>query len=501
MFSTHMDYIVVADNRIRTKFSKKKLRELAHDIAKNGLYHAPVFRPLEDGRLQLVAGERRLRALRFLHESKIPFTYDTVEFHNGYIPYVNIKNLSEFDSLEVELHENLIRDDLDWKDVVLARNKLHEMRLKTAEESDTAWGAVDTAEELAELTGISLAGAQRAVADAALIAPYLASDVKLLKNVKSISEAKKIVLRQMEGDLLYALEETAKKKSAQVNSERTEGAPGQTEEVREGTERGTAEDTKSKSRISLDPSRIRIHNVPVLLEGDFRKLHEDKEIPTDYFDLIIADPPYGIDADTFGSAGNIIHDYADTAETALSLATDIFSFGHEWTKEKANLFMFCDVTLYSKLAEIATQYNWKVFRTPIIWVRKNRGHIPWGTGYFQRNYDMLLFASKGNKHLNQVYSDVIEVSYEQSDSGHGARKPTLLYEKLIKMTCIPDDKVIDPTCGSGTIFGAAPKTFTECWGVEVDKEIYKSALFSKNWVFSQLRVDQISKLEEELNKE
>ena len=407
--------------------------------------------------------------------------------------------MSEFDSLEVELHENLIRDDLEWQDVVLARNKLHEMRLKTAEESDTAWGAVDTAEELAELTGISLAGAQRAIADAALIAPYLAPDVKLLKNVKSISEAKKLVLRQIEEDFLYALEETAKKKSAQVDSERTEGVPGQAEEVREGAERGTAEDAKSDSQISVTPAIGFIHNAPRLLEGDFRKLHEDGEIPTDYFDLIIADPPYGIDADKFGSAGNIIHDYEDTAETALTLATDIFSFGHEWTKEQANLFMFCDVTLYNELSTIATQYNWKVFRTPLIWVRKNRGHIPWGTGYFQRNYDMLLFASKGNKHLNQVHSDVLEASYEQSDSGHGARKPTLLYEKLIKMTCIPDNKVIDPTCGSGTVFMAAQKTFTECWGVEIDKEIYKTALFSKDWAFGQMRIKRRAQLEKELN--
>ncbi len=62
------------------------------------------------------------------------------------------------------------------------------------------------------------------------------------------------------------------------------------------------------------------------------------------------------------------------------------------------------------------------------------------------------------------------------DKGHAAEKPTGLYVELLKRSCLPRDRVLDPCCGSGTIFQAARETYTTATGIECDEKTYGLAL-------------------------
>ena len=205
--SCQLAEIIIPDNRIRRNITEASVRELAEDIAKNGLYHPIVLRrssPLSGEKI-LVAGERRLNAIMLLYKEEREFLCDDFNYRKseGWVPITYISSLLPSEALEVELHENLLRTDLDWKDIVTTRAKLHELRTEEAERQEEEWSVSDTAKELAETSGMDYRSGLRALASANLLAPHL--DDPLLKNVKSEKEAHRIWMRAVEGEFVEAL--------------------------------------------------------------------------------------------------------------------------------------------------------------------------------------------------------------------------------------------------------------------------------------------------------
>lgn len=82
----------------RKQFDETLLAELADSIAQHGVIQPLVVRPLKDGGYQLVAGERRWRAARMAGLYEVP---------------VVIKELTDEETIELAMVENLQREDLN----------------------------------------------------------------------------------------------------------------------------------------------------------------------------------------------------------------------------------------------------------------------------------------------------------------------------------------------------------------------------------------------------
>lgn len=82
----------------RKIFDEKALSELADSISQHGILQPLVVRPLANGSYQLVAGERRWRAARIAGLSEVP---------------VIIKELTDEETIEIAMVENLQREDLN----------------------------------------------------------------------------------------------------------------------------------------------------------------------------------------------------------------------------------------------------------------------------------------------------------------------------------------------------------------------------------------------------
>ncbi len=82
----------------RKEFDDDALHELADSIAKYGVLQPLMVRPLSNGGYQLVAGERRWRASRMAGLKTVP---------------VVIRELSDTETMEIALIENLQREDLN----------------------------------------------------------------------------------------------------------------------------------------------------------------------------------------------------------------------------------------------------------------------------------------------------------------------------------------------------------------------------------------------------
>lgn len=68
--SIQIERIVPNRYQPRQVFDSSKITELAESIEEHGLLQPIVVRPIEENMYEIIAGERRFRALQSLHQSK-----------------------------------------------------------------------------------------------------------------------------------------------------------------------------------------------------------------------------------------------------------------------------------------------------------------------------------------------------------------------------------------------------------------------------------------------
>jgi ParB family chromosome partitioning protein len=98
-------------NQPRRYFSEEAITTLAESIREHGMIQPILVRPLSTGGYQIVAGERRWRAARMLGLDEVP---------------VNIKELSDEETMQIALVENLQRENLNPIEEALGYNELIE---------------------------------------------------------------------------------------------------------------------------------------------------------------------------------------------------------------------------------------------------------------------------------------------------------------------------------------------------------------------------------------
>jgi ParB family transcriptional regulator, chromosome partitioning protein len=102
----------------RTIFDEEKIEELALTIRTHGIIQPIVVRECEDGKFEIIAGERRWRAVQKLGWAEIPAI---------------VKNLNDKETASVALIENLQREELTPIEEAMAYAKLLELHNLTQE--------------------------------------------------------------------------------------------------------------------------------------------------------------------------------------------------------------------------------------------------------------------------------------------------------------------------------------------------------------------------------
>lgn len=93
-----IDLIVKPSCQPRRYFDRQTLEQLKKSIEQHGILEPLLVRPLTSGKYELVAGERRLRAVQELGLTTVP---------------VSIKTLTDLEAKQIALVENLQREDLN----------------------------------------------------------------------------------------------------------------------------------------------------------------------------------------------------------------------------------------------------------------------------------------------------------------------------------------------------------------------------------------------------
>ena len=421
--------IKIDPKRQRQSFDDEGSGELAGSIGSVGLLSPVILRIDENGEFHLLAGERRFKAISMLHTIGQTICHLGKQIPPGEIPYINFQELTQLEQQEIEYAENAYRKDLTWQENVAATERLHSLRVaqQAAAQQGTATPH-SISDTTMEIFGRS-DGSYRDTVRSSLVVSQHMTNPEVAK-ATSLKEATKIIKR---------IEETKRHEHL----------------------------ASLVGAVSLS-DRFKVYNAETLSWM--------KDQPDGQFDVILTDPPYGMDAEAFGDAvgrmAGIEHAYDDGADSTRNLLAQCIPEWFRLAKEQAHLYIWCDIDMFCELREMCRLAGWWTFRTPLVNIKSEGGRVPWPEHGPRRSYELCLFAVKGKKTVNTIRPDYFESRLSEGNFGHGAQKPVEAYVELLRRSTRPGDTVLDSFAGTGTIFPAAAELGLNAVGVELASAAY-----------------------------
>jgi site-specific DNA-methyltransferase (adenine-specific) len=243
---------------------------------------------------------------------------------------------------------------------------------------------------------------------------------------------------------------------------------------------GTIERTMTRAAAATEYDNIvKVAHLPV----EFTHANALDFMPTiaeHSVDLLLADPPYGMDVfsslDSFVSRtiGKGGFTYDDDADKALVLYQALAVEAFRFTKADAHAYVFCCPEHFPKIQNYFREAGWQVHIRPLIWVKKTSGQNNAPYHWPSSCYEMVLYARKVDSRLVKPgladwfqYEPVVD-----STKVHQAQKPVPLLRDIISRSVFPNSKVVDPFAGSASTLIAALEEKCQAIGCELGQEAY-----------------------------
>ena len=179
-----------------------------------------------------------------------------------------------------------------------------------------------------------------------------------------------------------------------------------------------------------------------------------KICPDNYFDLAMADPPYGINVTSFDIKGNNINKNWDTSPPPKSYFDEVKRISKNQIIWGGNYFT------KKILSENACWIFWD----------KNNGDSTFADGE--------LAWTSFNSSIRKVkihWCGSAAIHETGINKIHPTQKPVALYKWLLKNYAKPGDKIFDSHVGSGSSLIACKQLGFDYWGTEIDKDYYEAA--------------------------
>ncbi len=198
-----------------------------------------------------------------------------------------------------------------------------------------------------------------------------------------------------------------------------------------------------------------------------------KTLPSECINLVLTDPPFGINYDTrkAGSEGHLTSYEDDEASYVrlLSMADDIFRV----LKPDGWLVWFLGVSWYERAKTVFREVGFTVDEIPIIWDRsEGRTFTTRPDRYFTRAYDIALHCIKGNPQVIQRGKpNIIKVApVGTAERELLVERPVELYAEIIRRLTVRKEVVADFFVGSGSCPAAAISEGRDFIGCEISQE-------------------------------
>lgn len=208
-----------------------------------------------------------------------------------------------------------------------------------------------------------------------------------------------------------------------------------------------------------------------LLNGDCFSLIrqiEDKSV-----DLIVTDPPYGINLTKGYKSGSTELIQGDDGFTVMFFLDEVLAQYKRILKPDSAVYIFTrfDVMPYWWLK----LKNYFDAKNQIIWF-KGGGGMGDLKGNFSYNYESIMFATNGKHQIRGKRDGSVWQVGKCKQEYHETQKPIELIEKILLHSTDEGMTVFDPFMGSGTTGVACSKLKRNFIGIELNKEYYDTAV-------------------------
>lgn len=199
------------------------------------------------------------------------------------------------------------------------------------------------------------------------------------------------------------------------------------------------------------------------------------QMEPDSIDLILTDPPYGIDIDNsqiFGREQGKQTGFEDGDFETFDLLDKAIAQMYRILKPDCHMYIFCAIDKTHTLKRLLEKHGFWVHKMPLIW-DKGSGSYPSQGTTFVHSYEPFLHCMKGKRKLNGTPRDVFPIKRVPANKKiHPTEKPTELLRDIINLSSMAGERVFDPFAGSGSTLQAAKETNRQASGVELDQVHY-----------------------------
>lgn len=197
-----------------------------------------------------------------------------------------------------------------------------------------------------------------------------------------------------------------------------------------------------------------------------------KQVPDNYFDLVLTDPPYGMEfqcnfRDEKDKHKKIQND--DNVDWLPELANSLFRV----TKEDAHLYLFCSWHKVDSF-KIELENAGFTIKNILIW-NKGGGGLGDLEGDYIPQYEMCIFINRGKPLIGKRDGNVLTASKDGVNNFHPTQKPQKLFEYLLGKSAKSGDKIFDPFMGGGTTAIASKSLGLEWCGCELESDYVEIA--------------------------
>ena len=453
-----IDDIIVAD---RLRYEMGDVQSLANSIKEFGILQpAVIVHELNNkGKYRLVAGGRRLAALRLLGVGFLEIgTHVLVKDEPAY-NHERDRNLL---LKSMELEENLKRKDMTWAEQIEAKRQLFD--LMTEVHGHTGAGRPNAQERaVGEVTGF---GIRKLAAMLSESVGAVSQDLELAKRVRAMphlaKEESKSSARRLSDLALVTHLAKADQAKLNVGAQASGPVPVQTP-VPIGSSPSSAPSPSAAAAPAPTPTTHE-HRWK-LYEGRWQdSIHL---VPDNSIDLVYTDLPYGVNLDEMRTAGasdtssghSGAISYEDDRQDIVDQLPRMMLEAYRVMKDNRFCVFWFGFNFYNELVISLRAAGFNVNVVPFVWIKHSQSAIA-PTMRYANGYEQAIVAMKGSPRFicpgKANIADIPKIS--STERLQFAQQPIPLVERfIVDMTLPIGASVLDFCSGVGTTGVAALK--------------------------------------------
>jgi hypothetical protein len=417
---------------------------------------------------------------------------------------------------ELELIENVQRQNFSWQEQVLAVKKVHQLKTRAfvlGQIPDaSSWGQKQTG----RLLNISAGNVNYCLK----IAEHLTDPDSPLWKLSSLTEALQYLTKLEHDKASLALSEAVKQRASMLptvgnmDSAAPSTASGFLTEFNPNSfgaggdigvdlsEFGPAPDPSGKSTISTNepvaPKEIQAVDIVSKFIHNMKWEEFQPKMGNGFLDHFISDPPFGIDMGMLAQGGGqgqkdidrIAHTHDATQNKAdfevwLKCCYDAL-------KEKGFCIWFCDIEHFDYLVQLGFKIGFKVQRWPFHWIKTTSCMNQRAEYNFTKSVEHAIIFRKGDARLVSAQSNNWWMGGNTQEDkaalpNHPFIKPLALWQHLLRAVALPGSVVGDGFSGVGSMTRAAMLGGWQPLVCEMDPVHYSQQIHNVSEAYKQLR--------------